>query len=133
MKYMIANAAALALLLVMVGCDKTTVEGPGGKKLTVVQPSNQTLKRGEINEIAIKVARTNTGAPLKVEFEGLPKGVTVIEDSKKISSDQNVVNYTLHAAPDADLVQNSQAKVTVSTPDGMKATETFTITVKDRA
>lgn len=131
MKVMIGIVAALALVVAGLGCEKSTVEGPAGKKLTVVQPSNQTIKRGETNEIAIKVTRTNISDPLTVKFDGLPKGVTVVEE-KKITPDQNSVNYTLHAALDADLVQNSQSKVTVSTPDGIKTTETFTITVKDR-
>ena len=132
MNCMIRTAAVLSLIVAGWGCENATVEGPSGKKLTVTQPANQTLKRGETNEIAIKVTRTNLSEPLTVKFDNLPKGVTVIED-KKLSSDQNTVNYTLHAAPDADLVQNSQSKVTVSTPDGLMATETFTITVKDRA
>ncbi len=131
MNHVIGTVAALALVLAALGCEKTTVEGPSGKKLTVVQPASQTLKRGETNEIAIMVTRTNINSPLTVKFENLPKGVTVIED-KKIAADQNVVNFTLHAAPEADLVENAQSKVTVAAPDGLMATETFKITVKDR-
>jgi hypothetical protein len=129
MKYLM-GIATLTLALACLSCEKTTVEGPSGKKLTVTQPSSQTIKRGENNVIAITVTRTNINDPLTVKFDNLPKGVTVIED-KKIESGQNSANFPLHAAPDADLVENAQSKVTVSAPDGMMATETFKVTVKD--
>ena len=131
MKIVTRCAAMIALLVAVFGCEQTTVEGTGGRKLTLSQPSSQTLKRGETNTISISITRASFSNPVEVKFSNLPKGVSVVED-KKIGTDQNSGTYTLHAAPDADLVANHVAKVTVEGPDGMTATETFQITVKDK-
>ncbi|KAF0244231.1 MAG: hypothetical protein FD180_2741 [Planctomycetota bacterium] len=124
-------ATAITLVLGALGCEKTSVEGASGKKLTLLQPASQTLKRGETNQIAITVARSNFADPVAVKFSNLPKGTTVVED-KKIDADKNIGTYTLHSGPDADLVTNHVAKVTVEGPGGMTATESFQITVKDK-
>jgi hypothetical protein len=131
MKLVTRCAAVLALLLVAVGCEKTSVEGPTGKKLTLLQPTSQTMKRGATNTIDIAVTRSNFSDSVGVKFTDLPKGTTVVED-KKIDSDKNIGTYTLHSAPDAALVANHVAKVTVEGPGGMTATETFKITVNDK-
>jgi hypothetical protein len=131
MKLVTSCAAAIALLFVAVGCEKTSVEGAGGKKLTLLQPTSQSMKRGETNTIDIAVTRSNFADSVGVKFSDLPKGTTVIEN-KKIDSDKNIGTYTLHSAPDADLVANHVAKVTVEGPGGMTATETFKITVSDK-
>lgn len=132
MKMATRCASVLALLLVALGCEKTTVQGTNGKKLTLLQPTSQTMKRGETNSISITVTRSNFGDAVGVKFANLPKGVHVIED-KKIGADQNIGTYTLHSAPDADLVTNHVARVTVEGPEGMTATETFEITIKDKS
>lgn len=126
------SIAAIALMVAAIGCEKTTVEGTNGKKLTLLHPASQTLKRGETNQIDITVTRTNFSEAVGVVFSDLPKGTTVVE-SKKIAGDKNIGTYTIHSAPDADMVNNHVVKVTVEGPDGMKATETFQITVKDRS
>lgn len=131
MKLVTRCAAVIALLVAAIGCEKTAVEGPSGKKLTLTQPSNQTMKRGETNQISISISRSNFSEAVGVKFSDLPKGTTIVED-KKIASDKNSETYTLHSAPDADLVANSVCKVTVAGPDGMTATETFKITVNDK-
>ncbi len=131
MKLVTRCAAAIALVLVALGCEQTSVEGPTGKKLTLLQPTSQSLKRGETNTISITVTRSNFADAVSVKFSDLPKGTTVVE-SKKIDADKNIGTYTLHSAPDADLVANHVAKVTVEGPDGMTATETFKITVTEK-
>jgi hypothetical protein len=131
MKYATRLAAALALLVSALGCEQTSVEGTGGKKLTLLAPASQTLKRGETNQIAITVTRSNFADSVSVKFSNLPKGTSVVED-KKIDADKNIGTYTLHSNPDADLVTNHVAKVTVEGPGGMTATESFQITVKDK-
>lgn len=131
MKILTRCAAALALVMFALGCEETSVEGPTGKKLTLSQPSSQTMKRGETNQITISISRSNFADSVGVKFSDLPKGTTVVE-SKKIDADKNSGTYTLHSAPDADLVANHVAKVTVEGPGGMTATETFKITVTDK-
>jgi hypothetical protein len=131
MKYATRFVAALAVLVSALGCEKTSVEGAGGKKLTLIAPASQTLKRGETNQIAITVTRSNCADSVAVKFSDLPKGTSVVED-KKIDADKNVGTYTIHSTPDADLVTNHVAKVTVEGPGGMTATESFQVTVKDK-
>lgn len=131
MRHFEGCAAAIVLLMVALGCEQTTVEGTGGRKLTLLQPFQQTMRRGETNEITITVGRTNFVAPIEVKFSDLPRGVEVVEN-EKIPADQDVGIYTLHAEPDADLVTHHVVKVTVEGPEGMTATETFEITVRDR-
>src|SRR2546423_1708001 len=98
--------AALVAMFALVGCEKTTVEGPAGKKLTLTKPSDQTLKRGETNAVKVSISRSNFRDPVQVKFEGLPNGVTVQDMDKKINAEESSANFTLRAEPTADLVQN---------------------------
>jgi hypothetical protein len=125
-------AAASTLLAVMSGCAKTTVEGSNGKKLTLVQPANQTVARGSSTEITVKIAREKFTDPVSVSFDKLPLGVEVTDSDKKIAADATTAEFTLKAGDKADLVSNQEVKVTVSGPDGMKASEPFKLTVKDK-
>ena len=131
MKTMIAGLLAALFLAAATGCEKTTVQGPAGKKLTLVRPADQSLKRGETNEVLVMISRENFGGPVEIVFENLPKGVHLV-DSRPIPGDKSRGTYTLHAGNDADLVENHQVLVSASGPDGMKATEMFGVTVKDK-
>jgi len=123
-------AAFLALAL---GCQQTSVEGPGGKKLTVVKPADQTLRRGETNQITLTINRDNFRDPVDVKFENLPKGVQVQDKDKKIATGDNTATFTLVADASADLVENHEVKVSATGPDGMKVTETFRLSVKEKS
>src|SRR5262249_11168545 len=125
--------AALCLIIpciAVVGCEKTTVEGPNAKKLTLVKPADQTIKRGDAEKVSITVKRTNFNEPVTVQFENLPKGVTVTDDGGKIEGNERT--FVLNASDSADLVQNYAASVSVKGPDGMTATEQFRITVRQK-
>ena len=126
----ITTALILALVLPGTACEKSTTQA-AGKKLTLTKPADQTVKRGETNEIAISINRDGFNGPVNVRFPKLPKGVTVVE-TKPIAADQSRVNYTLHAAPDADLVEKYEASVSVEGPDMMSTTQTFLISVKEK-
>lgn len=129
------GALALLLILAAAACDKTTTQGSGGKKLTLDDPADQTLHRGDTNKIDISISRENFSGPVSVRFQRLPKGVEVL-DTEPIPADQSRATYTLHATNDADLVANFEASVEASSgPEGtdkMAATQTFLITVKDK-
>lgn len=131
MKKTIAGLMAALFLAAATGCEKTTVEGPAGKRLTIVKPADQTLKRGEINEVLVMISRENFGGSVDITFENLPKGVHVV-DARPIPSDKSRGTFTLHADPDAGLVEKHSILVTASGPDGMRATEMFLVTVKDK-
>jgi hypothetical protein len=124
--------AALVAIFALVGCEKSTVEGPAGKKLTLSKPADQTLKRGETNAVKVSISRSNFRDPVQVKFEGLPNGVTVQDLDRKINAEESSANFTLRAEPTADLVQNQEVKITVTGPDGLSVTESFKLTVKDK-
>lgn len=112
------------------GCASSTAKGVGGRELTIVRPASQTLHRGETNRVAIVVRRENLPSNVTIRFEQLPKGVSVVEADRKVAPGELGVDYTLVAANDADLVTNYQARVTAEAPDGLSASETLTLTVK---
>jgi hypothetical protein len=128
------RATLLSLLAVSLGlvtsCKSSTVQGSGGRELTIVRPAHQTLRRGETNRVAIMVLRDNIPDSVTVQFGGLPRGVKVVEVDRKVNPNELTVNYTLHAANDADLVSNHRATVTAQAPGGLSATESLSLTVK---
>jgi hypothetical protein len=113
------------------GCEKSTVSA-NGKKLTVVKPADQTIKRGETNEVKIVIKRDDFRDPVSVRFEGLPTGVKVQDESRQIAAEENSATFTLRAEPDAALTKDQMVYVTVSGP-GLKTEESFKLTVKDKS
>jgi hypothetical protein len=131
MNRLIALACVLVVPLVA-GCSSTSAGNERGQKMTLVSPADQTLKRGEVNRVAVTVLRENLIDNVKVSFEDLPDGVNVIEKDREMNHDDLVVIYTLHAENDADLVKNHEVKVRAEAPDGLAVTESFTVSVVDR-
>jgi hypothetical protein len=133
----LATFAVLALAFgVVAGCNNAkspvaSVEGSGGRKITLLDVADQTLTRGQTNKVMITVTRDKITDPLDVTFENLPKGVSVVESSPKIAANENIVNFTLKAEPDADLVTNHEVKATIGHGD-MKVSDTFKVTVKEK-
>ena len=127
----LSKVAVLMFLACGVGCERSTAEAPGGKRLTLFQPARQALKQGETNDIAVMIHRENFEGDVRVAFDNLPRGVTVLA-LRPISAGKDREVYTLHAAPDAGLVANHMARVTVEGPDGLKASEMFGISVEAR-
>lgn len=114
-----------------VGCERTSIRGASGKRLTLYKPADQTLVRGENNPIAIVISRERFSSSVKIRFENLPKGVTVVE-KKEIAPLLDRAVFTLHASPSADLVSNNEVRVVAEGPDGLAVAERFLLTVKDR-
>jgi len=113
------------------GCEKTTVEGPAGKKLTLVKPMDSKIVRGSTEKVSVVVTRQNFDAPVMVSFRDLPKGIKVAEGANEIEGNERT--FVLTASDDADLVKDHTAMVTVTGPDGMSATEQFKITVQQKS
>jgi len=123
----------LALAVVVWGgCKQTAVEGPSGKKLTLMKPADQSIKRGETNQVKVSINRDNFRDAVSIMFEDLPNGVQVQDKDKKIAPEETSATFTLVADPKADLVTNHNVKVTASATDGMKVTEVFKVTVKEK-
>lgn len=121
----------MSLAFIGTGCEKTTVEGPAGKKLTLIKPANQTLARGASEKVTVRITRSNFEDPVDIQFKDLPAGVTLVDGSTKI--EKNERTFVLSASPNADLVGNHVALVTATGPDGLSATEQFNITVKEKS
>lgn len=131
--WMVLTLVPAFLLAAVIGCQKTTVEGTDGKKLTLTKPSDQTLRQNGTNEIRIAIKRENFRDAVTVRFDNLPEGVQVLDTDKKIGPSDTTANFTLKADDKARLVDNHEVKVTAEGPDGMKATETFKLAVKERS
>lgn len=119
------------VVVFLTGCERTTVEGSAGKKLTVVKPSDVSLVRGSTENVTILVQRDNFTGPVRVQFAQLPGGVSVVDGGNEIEGMERT--FVISANDKADLVENHVATVTVSGPEGMSATEQFELTVKEKS
>jgi len=123
----------LVLLLGNAGCNKQTTEAPGGEKLTLYAPSNQTLTAGgDPNPIDVSIKREKFNEPVTVKFDDLPKGVTVQETDMTIAKDKEKTTFNLKAAADAPEVTDHPVKVTVTGPKSLTAEQKFKVTVKKK-
>ncbi|MFP4355635.1 MAG: hypothetical protein ACLFUJ_10985 [Phycisphaerae bacterium] len=119
------------LILGMIGCgDSTTIQGPGGKELTVTVPSEVELTRGHQQSISIELDRKGFTDPVDVSLSNLPDGVEAQADSKSVSSD--VATFVLLVDSDADLVAGHAVNLTVEGPDGMSMVKTIPMAVVSR-
>jgi len=131
MKSVLTTCAALAVLTFSVGCSgSTSVQGSGGKKLTLTKPLDTSIKQGDTVNVKASITREKFTEPVTIKFDNLPKGVEVGDSDMKIPSSENSKTFTLKASPDAALVENHEASITAEGPESMKTTEKFKITVK---
>lgn len=125
----LTSVIALAAMLAAVGCKKeSTVKPGGGTELTLVKPGDLTIQRGATVEVKVKIERKNLTGDISVDFDGLPKGVTVVDAGTKIVGNEGT--YVLKASDTAEMVAKHQAKVTVKDPKGVGVSQMFGITVK---
>lgn len=129
--FVVVGLALAALALA--GCEKkTVVEGQGGAKLELDKPGNVTVTRGEMEKVKVKISRKNLPGDVAIRFEKLPKGIDVVEPDNRILGDGTEATYTLRAAADADLVENSAADVIATGPTDISARQTFNVSVKEK-
>src|SRR5262245_55231021 len=105
--------AVLASLMVGVGCETSTVAAQGNK-LRVMKPAEQTIKRGDTNDVKITIKRDDVRDPVTVKFEGQPAGVRVQDESRQIAAEETSATFTLRAEPDASVTKDQVVYVTVS-------------------
>jgi len=125
-------ATSLCIVGLAAGCEKSTVQGDAGKKLTLVKPLDQSIVRGETEKVSVVVTRKNFEGPVMVRFDDLPRGVSLVDTATSINGNENEKVFVLKASTDADLVKNHTATVTATGPDSMSVTEKFEITIKDK-
>lgn len=121
---------AAASIVLAAGCRKeSTVTGKEGQKLTLKQPSEVKITRGETADVKISITRKDLADPVKVDFRNLPEGVSVTDADKTITGDG--ATYTLKASDSAALVENHQAVVEASA-GGISVSQPFKVTVKSK-
>lgn len=133
MRKLTYSLAVPVLLVLVVGCAKTTVEGTKGEKLTVMRPTDQTVKQGETNQVSIIINRDNFRDAVEVVFDKLPPGITVTDKDMTIAADKNKATFTLKAEPNAAPVSNHKVTLIVKGPSGMKVEEKFQLTIKEKS
>jgi hypothetical protein len=129
MKRTMMTAAILAVAGLAAACDVAKVEDEQGRKITLVAPASQKLARGETNRVLVAIARTGIAGPVRIKFDGLPSGVTVVESPTEIPADSSTATFTLHAENDAELAASRPATVTAIGPGGMSVSERFNVDV----
>jgi hypothetical protein len=98
--------------------------------LSLEQPSNQSLVRGETNRVKVAVRREGVEGDVALEVKNLPTGVEVIGAEPRIADGADSVELTLYAKPDADLVTGHAVAVTARAPDDVTATRWFHLDVR---
>jgi hypothetical protein len=128
----ITGLLAVALVGGASGCnkgEKKTVEGEGGKKLTVRAPGNTSIQPGDTTSITVNVTREKFNDAVDLNFSGLPTGVKIKEIETVISKDVSFAKFTLQAAADSPPVEDQV--VTVAAASGeMNENVNFKLTVK---
>jgi len=124
--------AAVAALAVLGGCEKSSVTGEHGEKLTLVKPADQSIKQGDSNKLGIAITRKNFDDAVEIEITNLPSGVTVANGARQTipSGGMKLDSVTLVAAPDAALVKDHRVAVTARGPGGIAVTEHFELDVE---
>src|SRR5262249_54983820 len=126
----------VALLAGTTGCPKggerKTVEGEGGKKLSVKAPGDTSVKQGDTAPITVSITREKFNDPVELKFTDLPEGVIIVENDLTIAKDINESKLTLKAATGAKPVDDHKVTVTAS-GGGMKQDVSFKVTVKKGA
>jgi hypothetical protein len=117
-------------LMAVAGCERVTVEGSGGRSLSLTMPANVDIVRGRTETVEVYITRKNTTAPVTVSISQLPSGVTVRQPSRTVETDS--VAFILEANNDATLVKNQAVAVTIEGPDGMRGTDHFNLSVNAR-
>lgn len=113
------------------GCQEeqeATVQGEGGRRLTLEPPEDVTVTRGDIAEVKIVIQREDLEGDVSVEFSKLPAGVAPVDPDKAIVGNEGL--YNLQASEDADLVSEHEAMVTVKGPTGIGVSQPLMITVE---
>ncbi len=110
--------------------DGTTVRGKNGEVLVLYKPSNLSLRRGDAESLTVRMRRENFSGDVKVTVENLPSGVEAVDAPRSTRSDS--IKIVFRARDRADLVKNQDVRISAEGPDGIRATESISLTVRDR-
>jgi hypothetical protein len=129
-KTILALAVVTALGSVA-ACNKTSTEAPGGKKLTIYKPADQSIKQGDTNKMDIRIDRDNFDSKVDIAVSGLPIGVRVEGGPTfSIKAGDEKVQIIFIADATATPVTDHLTTVTATTEGLSAVTEVFKLTVK---
>jgi hypothetical protein len=109
------NVCALALVaLGAVGCSKSETRDQAGNELSLVDPSDKSLKPGEEVSLSVQYDGRDIEGPLAIRIADLPRGVSVLNPNEPLPGRSGRVEFRLLAAADAPPVKDHPAMVTIS-------------------
>lgn len=122
----IAAALALAVLAPTVGaCSESTVSDATGARLALAAPSNQSVAPGTNCVVKLSIARTAVDGPVAIRFDGLPRGISVVEARPAIPAGADAATFTLHADNDVPAPSEHVVTVTAAAESGLAVSEQF--------
>jgi hypothetical protein len=101
----------------LAGCSGETVSTERhdtNRKLTLNVPGKTSMAQGETETIKLSIDRDNFNDPVTVDFENLPKGITIVETNRTIPASTEAIKFTLQAARDASPVRDHGVRVKAS-------------------
>ena len=100
--FLVLAGIAVACIVPGLGCASTSTSSTTAeRKITLSKPGDLTLKRGETDDIVIKVWKQNINSDVSVRFDNLPRGVQVLEKEVNSKDNECIVSYTLSAGTNA--------------------------------
>lgn len=131
MRTNLSSAALVAVLAAgLAACASSTAVGNRGESLSMFEPADQTLRRGDINRVSVVVRRNDLPDGVDLDVANLPEGVEVLGGPPRIAPGSNFGEFTLYARPDADLVSGHAVQVTARAPAGVAVSQWFHVTVR---
>jgi hypothetical protein len=121
---------SLALLGGLVACTSATGVGSKGETISLFQPADQSLRRGDLNRVSVIVKREGLPDTVDLDVANLPSGVELVGSPPQIAAGSNFGEFTLYARPDADLVTGHAVQVTARTANGVSVSQWFHVDVK---
>jgi hypothetical protein len=121
-------AAALVLATIApatAACSKSTVSDETGATLALVAPLDQAVAPGETCTLKLTIRRQGVEGPIALRFDGLPRGVSIVEAKPEIPAGNETATVTLHADNDVTAVGDHTVTVTAAAGSGMSASERF--------
>jgi len=139
MRARVALITVFVIAAFMTGCGKHSGrdkhETPNEEEtkprpeLFLTPPGPSTIYRGKTLLVQVRLERKNVSGPVRITFDRLPTGVSVIEADQGKKFDGEVADLTLQAVPKAELVQEHEVVVNAEGPQGTKASGRFRLNV----
>jgi len=139
MRARVALITAFAIAAILTGCGKHSGkdkhDSPNGEEakpnaeLFLTPPGPSTIYRGKTLLVQVRLDRKNASGPVRITFDRLPTGVSVLEADQGKKFDGEVADLTLQAVPKAELVQEHEVVVNAEGPHGTKSSGRFRLNV----